>query len=132
MQDVVELANDEDFYPKTSFINTFVARNDTVTDNPQLVTRFVRVLKRAMDYRVANFDCSVELSATFLGVPRDAVMTIAKTVKLLTSQELVHLTEDGTVDDWFSNFNELFHAVGKLPNPQPPSQYYEGTLISAA
>ncbi len=129
---VVELANDEDFYPKTSFINTFVARNDTVTDNPQLVTRFVRVLKRAMDYRVANFDRSVELSATFLGVPRDAVMTIAKTVKLLTSQELVHLTEDGTVDGWFSNFNELFHSFGKLPNPLLPSQYYEGKLFSAA
>ncbi|MGI4945316.1 MAG: aliphatic sulfonate ABC transporter substrate-binding protein [Janthinobacterium lividum] len=129
---VVELANDEDFYPKTSFINTFVARNDTLRENPQLVTRFVRVLKRAMDYRVANFDRSVELSATFLGVPRDAVMTIAKTVKLLTSQELVHLTEDGTVDGWLSNFNELFHAFGKLPTPLPPSQYYEGKLFSAA
>jgi len=129
---VVELSKDEDFYPKTSFTNAFIARNDTVANDPQLVMRFIRVLKRAMDYRVANFDRSVELSATFLGVPRDAVMTIAKTVKLLTSQELVHLTEDGTVDGWFSNFNELFHAFGKLPNPLPPSQYYEGKMFVAA
>lgn len=129
---VVELSKDEDFYPKTSFTNAFIARNDTVANDPQLVVRFIRVLKRAMDYRVANFDRSVELSATFLGVPRDAVMTIAKTVKLLTSQELVHLTQDGTVDGWFSNFNELFHAFGKLPNPLPPSQYYEGKMFVAA
>lgn len=129
---VVELSKDEDFYPKTSFTNAFVARNDTVANNPDLVKRFVRVLKKAMDYRVANFDRSVELSAAFLGAPRDAVMTIAKTVKLLTSQELVKLTVDGTVDGWFGNFNELFHAFGKLPNPLPPSQYYEGRMFVAA
>ena len=85
-----------------------------------------------MDYRVANFDRSVELSANFLGVPRDTVMTLAKTVKLLTSQELVQLTQDGTVDGWFANFNEMFKSFGKLQNPLPPSQYYEGKMFIAA
>ena len=127
-----ELSKDEDFYPGTSFTNVFIARNDTMQSNPELVTRFVRVLKKAMDYRAANFDRSVELSATFLGVPRDAVMTIAKTVKLLTSQELVQLTENGTVDGWFKNFNTMFQSFGKLPHPLPPSQYYEGKLFAAA
>ncbi len=127
-----ELSKDADFYPGTSFTNAFIARNDTVQSNPQLVLRFLRVIKKAMDYRVANFDRSVELSATFLGVPRDSVMTIAKTVKLLTSQELVKLTEDGTVDGWFSNFNMLFKSFGKLPNPLPPSEYYEGKMFVSA
>ena len=129
---VVELAKDEDFYPATSFTNTFIARNETVQSNPQLVTRFLRVIKQAMDYRAANFDRSVELSANFLGVPRDTVMTLAKTVKLLTSQELVQLTQDGTVDGWFANFNEMFKSFGKVQNPLPPSQYYEGKMFIAA
>ena len=38
----------------------------------------MRVLKRAMDYRVANFDRSVVLSAAFLGAPEDSVRTLAK------------------------------------------------------
>ena len=130
--DLVELANDEEFYPGTSFTNAFIARNDTMQANPDLVRRFVRVLKRAMDWRVANFDRSVELSATFLGVPKDSVMVLAKTVKLLTSQELVKFTQDGTVDGWFNTFNAMFQSFGKLPNPLPPSEWYAGKLFVSA
>ena len=126
---MTELSNDQDFYPKVSFINTFIARNDTIQSNPDLVVRFVRVLKKAMDWRVANFDKSVELSAKFLGVPQDAVLTIAKTTKLLTSQELVKFTQDGTANGWFQNFNDMFTAFGTLKNGLPPSQYYEGKMF---
>jgi NitT/TauT family transport system substrate-binding protein len=129
---VVELSKDEDFYPGTSFINTFIARNDTVEKNPELVTRFVRVIKRAMDYRIANFDRSVELSAAFLGMSQDAVMTLAKTVKLLSSADLVKLTQDGTADGWFAKFNEMFTVFGKLHDALPPSAYYEGKMFVAA
>ncbi len=127
-----ELSKDEDFYPGTSFPNTFVARNDTLQSNPELVRRFVRVIKKAMDYRAANFDRSVELSAAFLGVPLDAVMTLAKTVKLLTSAQLVQMTNDGTVEGWLDRFNAMFKAFGTVQNPLPPSQYYEGKLFTSA
>jgi NitT/TauT family transport system substrate-binding protein len=127
-----ELANDEEFYPGTSFINTFVARNDTLQSNPDLVRRFLRVLKRAMDWRVANFDRSVELSADFLGIPVEAVRAVAITTKLLTSAELIKLTSDGTVDGWFDSFNGLFKSFGTVASPLPPSQYYEGKLFVSA
>jgi NitT/TauT family transport system substrate-binding protein len=130
--DMTELSKDEDFYPKTSFTNTFIARNEAIQSDPQLVTRFVRVIKKAMDYRAANFDRSVELSAAFLGVPREAVMTIAKTTKLLTSQELIQLTQNGTVDGWFENFNAMFKSFGTVTNPLPPSQWYEGKMFVSA
>ena len=130
--DVQELASDQEFYPDTSFPNTFVARNEIVSANPDLARRFVRVLKRAMDYRVANFDRSVELSAAMLQQPLDAVRSIALTTKLLTSQDLIKLTNDGTVEGWFNKFNDMFKAFGTLPNGLPPSQYYEKELFVSA
>ena len=130
--DVRELANDQEFYPEISFPNTFVARNEVVTGNPGLARRFVRVLKRAMDWRVANFDRSVELSAAMLGQPVDAVRSIALTTKLLTSQDLVKLTNDGTVEGWFGKFNDMFKAFGTLPNGLSPSQYYEKEMFVSA
>jgi NitT/TauT family transport system substrate-binding protein len=129
---MTELSKDEDFYPATSFTNAFIARNEAVASDPELVRRFVRVIKRAMDYRAANFDRSVELSASFLGVPKDAVMTIAKTVKLLTSADLIKLTNDGTVDHWFANFNAMFKSFGTVEHPLPPSDYYEGKMFVTA
>ncbi len=130
--DLRELAKDEDFYPATSFANTFVARNDMLQSNPDLVRRFVRVLKKAMDYRAANFDRSIELSAAFLGVSVEAVRAVASTVKLLTSADLVRMTNDGTVDGWFNTFNAMFKSFGTVPSPLPPSQYYEGKLFISA
>ena len=129
---VVELSKDEDFYPATSFPNVFVARAETVQGDPSLVTRFVRVIKRAMDYRAADQDRAIQISAKFLGLPAEALVSSAKTNKVLTSQELVKLTEDGTVDGWFTNINGMFKAFGTLPNPLPPSQYYEGKLFVSA
>ncbi len=127
-----ELSADEDFYPKVSFPNTFVARDDTLRSNPDLVRRFVRVLKRAMDYRAANVDRSVELSAAMLGAPVESVRALARTVKLLTSSDLARLTNDGTVDGWFQTFNDMFRSFGTLKEALPPSQWYDGKLFVAA
>lgn len=130
--DVKELAADQDFYPETSFPNTFIARDEVLRTDPQLVARFLRVIKQAMDYRAANFERSVELSAAFLGASVDAVRTLARTVKLLTSAELAQRTEDGTIDGWLSRLNDMFKEFGTLPNPLPPAQYYEGKLFVSA
>lgn len=132
MPNVVELSTDEEFYPKYSFPNVFIARNDTVQNDAQLVTRFVRVMKKAMDYRVADIDRAVQISAKFLGVPAEALVSSAKTNKVLSSQQLVKLTQDGTVDGWFTGLNGMFKDFGTLPNPLPPSQFYESKLFVAA
>ena len=114
---VKELAADAEFYPAISFPNTFIVRDEILQSDPDLATRFLRVIKRAMDY---------------LGVPEDAVRTLAKTVKLLTSEELAGRTEDGTIDGWLAKLTEMFQQFGTLPNPLPPSQFYEGKLFVSA
>ena len=110
----------------------FVARNDTMASNPDLVRRVVRVLKRAMDWRIANLERSIDLSAALVGIPREALVAVAKSQKLLGSAELVKLTQDGTVEGWMATFNKLFASFGKLPNPLPPSEYYAGKLFVEA
>jgi NitT/TauT family transport system substrate-binding protein len=132
MPDLVELSKDEDFYPAYSFPNAFVARNETVQSDPQLVTRFVRVMKKAMDYRVADIPRAVQITAKFLGVEPEALRSSADTNKLLSSQELVKLTEDGTVDKWFDGLNGMFKSFGTLPDPLPPGQFYEGKMFVSA
>ena len=103
-----------------------------VRDNPELVKAYLRVLKKAMDYRAANLDRSVELTAAFLGVPAGPLANVAKSLKLLTSAELVAMTQDGTVNKWLTKFNAMFKEFGTAPNPLPPEQYYEGALFVSA
>jgi NitT/TauT family transport system substrate-binding protein len=130
--DLKELASNQDFYPGTSFVNAYVARNEVVRDNPQLVTGFLRVIKKATDYRAANLDRSIDLTVAFLGAPLPVTRDVARSRKLLTSKELEKFTEDGTVIGWLEVFNRMFKEFGTVQNPLPAAQYYEAKLYAGA
>lgn len=130
--DLNELVNNNDFYPDVSFFNPFIARNQVVAEDPGLVKAYLGVLKQAMDYRVANLDRSIELTASFLGVPAEPLEAVARSLKLLTSAELDTMTQDGTVYKWLERFNAMFQAFGTAPNPLPPQEYYTAELFVSA
>ncbi len=130
--DMKELASNKDFYPDTSFINTFVARNETIQSDPDLAKSFLKVIKKAMDYRVANLDHSIELTVAFTQSPPDATAKVAKSRKLLTSGELNKFTEDGSVTKWLGEFNKMFVDFGTIKDPLPPEKYFDATLFLSA
>jgi len=130
--DMKELASNNDFFPETSFINAFVARNEVVRQDPDLVRRFLRVMKKSLDYRIANLDRSIELTATFLGAPLAITANVARSRKLLSSAELNRFTEDGTVNRWLEQFNAMFKTFGVLADPLPAERFYEAALFTSA
>jgi NitT/TauT family transport system substrate-binding protein len=130
--DLNELAGDKDFYPANSFINTFVARNEIVQDNPKLVVGFLRVMLKAMDYRAANLDRSIELTTAYLKAPKEMTANVAHSRKLLTSADLKAFNADGTVEKWLASFNDMFKQFGTIKDPLPPSQYYDSKLFASA
>jgi NitT/TauT family transport system substrate-binding protein len=130
--DLNELVSNKDFYPQTSFINTFVARNEIVESNPELVTKFLRVMKKAIDYRQANLDRSIEITTAFLNAPADITANVARSRKLLTSAELDTFTKDGTINKWLSGFNKLFEAFGTVTGPMAPDKIYTADLFLKA
>ncbi|MEN3150560.1 aliphatic sulfonate ABC transporter substrate-binding protein [Neorhizobium sp. IRAMC:178] len=127
--DMKELASNQDFFPQTSFINTFVARNEIVQQNPDLVKKFLRVMKKAMDYRVANLDRSIQITTAFLNAPADATEKVARSRKMLTAKELDAFTKDGTVNKWLTDFNKMFQEFGTVKDPLSPEQIYTSDLF---
>ena len=130
--DLVELAGDEDFYPKTTFPSAFVARNEVVEKKPELVKQMIRVIKDAEDWRAAHPKESITITSELLGIPEAQLGEEAKQGKLLTTAELIKLTKDGTVDGWFRTLNDMFKTFGRLDNPLDPKEYYMGDLYVAS
>lgn len=130
--DLVELVKNDDFYPQTTFPSVFIARNDIVESNPDLVKRVIGTLKEALDYRVANLDKTVEITAKLLGIAADQLTTESTYGKVMTSAELVKLTQDGTIDGWFKTMNDLFKTFGKFDTALDPKDYYMGDLFVSA
>ncbi|WP_425373576.1 aliphatic sulfonate ABC transporter substrate-binding protein [Phyllobacterium leguminum] len=127
--DMKEIASNQDFYPETSFINTFVARNEIVAENPDLVKKFLRVMKKAMDYRMGDLDRTIEITTAFLNAPAAATDKVARSRKMLTARELDTFTKDGTVNKWLDDFNRMFVEFGTVKDPLPPEQFYTGDLF---
>lgn len=130
--DMKELASNQDFFPQTSFINTFIARNEIVQENPELVKKFLRVMKKAMDYRIANLDRSIQITTAFLNAPADVTEKVARSRKMLTSRELDAFTKDGTVNKWLTDFNKMFLEFGTVKDPLPAEQIYTADLFTSA
>ena len=130
--DMKELASNQEFYPQTSFINTFVARNEIVEQNPEVVKKFLRVMKKAMDYRVANLDRAIELTTAFLNAPKEVTDKVARSRKMLSSQELDAFTKDGTVNKWLTDFNKMFQDFGTVKDPLAPEKYFTADLFTSA
>ena len=129
---VKEFAANRDFYPDVSFINAVVARNEVVQGDRDLALRFVRVMKKAIDYRAANLDRTIDLTVAYLHAPAEAIAAVAKSRLLLTSAQLDAFTRDGTIDKWLARFDTMFQEFGTLPNPEKPSEYYDGKLFLEA
>jgi NitT/TauT family transport system substrate-binding protein len=130
--DLNELAATKDFYPANSFINSFVARNEIVQENPKLVVSFLRVMLKAIDYRASNLEHAIELTTAYLKQPAEMTANVAHSRKLLTSSELKTFNEDGTVEKWLTSFDEMFKQFGTVKDPLSPSQYYEKALFASA
>ncbi|WP_292133076.1 aliphatic sulfonate ABC transporter substrate-binding protein [Mesorhizobium sp.] len=130
--DLVELAKNDDFYPQTTFPSVFIARNDLVEGNPDLVKNVVRAIKDAQDFRAANQDKAVEITSKLLGIPADQLTTEVGYGRFMTSAELIKLTKDGSVNGWFATMNDLFKTFGKLETSLDPKDYYLGDQYISA
>lgn len=126
------LAANEDFKDEVSFPTAFVGSPSFVEENPETTTKVLQVLRDAMDFRAANLDETIELTASMLKIDASKVAADAKNVKVMSSTELDALSEDGTVARWLTGMNDYFVSAGKLPAPVDPTTYYTGDLFVEA
>lgn len=132
LPDLAELAKNSDFSAQVSFPTAFVAGNDVVAKEQDKTKKVIAVLREAMEFRTANADKTIELTAKMLKVPVDQVKADAGNVKVLSVAELDAMTKDGTIGKWLTGMNDYFVQIGKLKQPVDPKTYYTGDLFTAA
>jgi NitT/TauT family transport system substrate-binding protein len=130
--DLVEVASSEKFYPSTTFPTAFVARNQVVDEDPELVQRVLAVLQEANDFRAKNQAQAVKATSAFISAPEEQLAEEANHIKAFTSAELVTNTQNGTVDKWLNGLQEQFVAFERLPRAIDPKTFYAGDLYVKA
>ncbi|PPL19662.1 aliphatic sulfonate ABC transporter substrate-binding protein [Microterricola pindariensis] len=130
--DLEILASNEDFKDTVAFASGFVGANDFVAENPEATTKVLQVVREALDYRKANLDEVIELTAKMMKLDPEVVKTDAGNVTYFDSAELDALIEDGTVHSWLTGMNNYFVGAGKVTDPADPATYFTSELFLAA
>lgn len=130
--DLNELAQDSDFSSSVNFPNVIVGGNDFVKNKPDVAKKVEAVLKDAMTYRAAHQDETISLVAKMLKIDKATVAADAKNVQVYSAKDLESMTNDGTIDSWFSGMSDYFVGAGKVTTPKPVKSYYVGDLFTSA
>lgn len=115
-----------------TFFMGYVASNDIVNDNPDAVVAVIRVLRKALDYRSANIEETIEITARFVDDEPARLAKEVDYVKMLTSDEIDGYIEDGSLVKWLEAMNGYFVKAGKMPEEKDPATYLTGDLILEA
>lgn len=124
-----ELAKNADF-PASQFPSSFVARNETVEADPALVGKFIAVMKEAGDWRHANMEQAIEITAKFLQIDEALLAPEATMGTAFTAADLAAKSKDGTVQGWLDGLAAIYVTQGKLEAALPASDYYTADLYT--
>jgi NitT/TauT family transport system substrate-binding protein len=127
--DLVELFSNEDFIDQLTFPSTFVAGPGRAAKDKDLATGFISVVKSANDYRHANQDATIAVTAKFLKLKEEDMKAQASVAKLFTSKELDDLSAKGTIYTWLTGLQEQFKTAEKIKEVVDPKTFYNSALF---
>ncbi|MEV0823050.1 aliphatic sulfonate ABC transporter substrate-binding protein [Nonomuraea rubra] len=126
--DLVELASTKE-WPDSSFPTAFVGGTQV---NEELTNKVIKVLQEANDWRAAHYEESITEAAALLKLDAAKVKADAANVKVMTTEDLVNKTKDGTVAKWLNSLGDFFVGTGQLKSKTDPATYYTGDLYTKA
>ncbi|MEV0380424.1 aliphatic sulfonate ABC transporter substrate-binding protein [Nonomuraea sp. NPDC050643] len=124
----VELASTKEF-PESSFPTAFVGGTGV---DAALTDKVIKVLQEANDWRAAHPEESITEAAALLKLDAAKVKADAANVQVMTTEDLVGKTKDGTVAKWLNSLGDFFVSTGQLKSKPDPATYYTGDLYTKA
>lgn len=129
--DTVTVAKNAD-YPDTSFLGSWVASNDAVTDKADAIERFLEVYADVNDFRVEDTEQVVEWASAASGAPVDQLTEQAKVSQWTPSDEILANNEDGTTFDQYNSLQDVFVSTGRMEKANDPETFVNTELFAAA
>lgn len=120
--DTVELVKSADF-PDLAFPACQVAAPN-ITERPEILAKFQAVQKEAFAWAVDNREELTEQLAEFLDIPLDSIASEQEFVEVLSPDDVIAKSNDGTIEGWFTTLNEEFVAQEKLDAVAAVSDYW--------
>lgn len=120
--DLVEVAKSTD-YEDLAFLAAQVAGTD-IGDRPEVLRKFQAVCKEAFTWAAENRDQVNTLLSDFIKAPADAIASEQEFVEVFTADQVVEMSNDGTIESWLTGLNEEFVKAEKAEAVTPVADYW--------
>lgn len=120
--DLVEVAKSTD-YDNLAFLAAQVAGTD-IAERPEVLRKFQAVCKDAFTWAADNRDEVNTLLSDFIKAPADAIDSEQEFVEVFSAEQVIEMSNDGTIEGWLTGLNEEFVKAEKAEAVTPVADYW--------
>ncbi|NLZ69157.1 MAG: ABC transporter substrate-binding protein [Spirochaetales bacterium] len=111
--DAITIADNMMFADKANSIASWIVMSKYAKENTDTLLKFTKALYKGMDYRTANVEQTCKWVAKAIAADYDKIYQQRGDAKWITSEELVNMVKDGTVEKLYDVQKKAF---GKAAN----------------
>ena len=117
------LATNNDFVDKVTFPSSFITTEAFADANHDVLVRFSRALLKAQDYRAANIEEVAKWVAKQCKADEQTMLDCVGEGNWLTGEFIAAGLEDGTVESYYQNQQQVFIDAGRITEEVPVTDY---------
>lgn len=127
--DVILLSSAKDFYPDAAIIGGWVATEKTYK-RPDIMQKIIEAWVPANDYLVKNPDEALEWiqKNAYPDIPLTDIKDSYFASLCHTSDEWVKLYQDGTVQKWIGQVEQVYVDIGAFKEFKEPTEFWDPSL----
>ncbi|UVI29049.1 ABC transporter substrate-binding protein [Paenibacillus spongiae] len=122
-ENIVKLGDNSDFFPEYVFPASWVVNPKFLEEKPELVEKFMQAIYKTTDYKLANKDEAIKLTAEYTQVPEESLKQQLDSLEWLDNKRVADAFQDGTAKKWYDNLQKLFVQNGKMTEAVPAEQF---------
>jgi len=129
---MTKLADGGDFAPEYTFPQSWVASPEFLEENEEEAVKFLEAWTEANDFRKDNMDEAIEMTAEEIDVPEDSLETMVDTTEFLSSEDILKHYDDGDVNEWYENLQNLFVDTGQMDETTDTEDFVKSKPLEEA
>ncbi len=124
---VVMLSSAKEDYPESAIMGGWVATSEVYEKRKDMLAKIVKAWVPANDYLVGNPDEALQLihSKAYSNIPFSDIQAGWDAEKCETSKDWAALYQDGTVEKWIGQVEQVFVEIGSIGNWVDPKEFFD-------
>lgn len=128
----LNLADNQTYVNEATFPSSFISTEKYATENRDILVAFTKGLLKSYDYRAENTEEIAKLLAKLIEADEKVIIEGKNEGVWLTSKDIGPGLEDGTIQNYYQNQQQIFLDSGRITQPRDVNEYIDFSIMKDA